>query len=154
MDGSLGVLVVGPLSQGQDVAYAGLRYSELSGYVCRGVSLPGEPPDVVQELARGRGHAGRDGPVGGAVPELTLPFQLQDPDLVQGPLLRPLQVVAGYHPRPGETEALGRRVAEQLLVFEHEFPDMVFFLLFLAVHQASLSLRLRSVQSVQYFAPP
>ena len=154
MDGSLGVLVVGSLSQGQDVAYAGLCDVELSGYVRRDVPVPGEPPDVVQQLSRACGHAGRDGPVGGAVPELTLVFQLLDPDLVQYPLLRPLQVVAGNHPGPGETEALGRRVAEQLLVFQHEFPDVVFFLLFLAVHQASLSLRLRSVQSVQNSAPP
>ena len=148
------VLVVGSLSQGQDVADAGLRDVELGGYVCRGVPLPGEPPDVVQELARAWGHAGRDGPVGGAVPELTLPFQLLDTDLVQGPLLRPLQVVAGYHPRPGETEALGGRVAEEPFVLQDEVPDLGSFVLVVLRHQASLSLRRRSVQSVQYSAPP
>ena len=153
-DGSLGALVVGSPPQGQDVADPGLRDFELGGYVRRGVPLPCEPPDVVQQLARPWGHASRDGSVGGAVPDLTIPFQSLDADLVQGPLLRSLQVVAGYHPRPREPEALGGRVAEQFLVFQHEFPDLVFPLMFLVVHQASLSLRLRSVQSVQCVAPP
>ena len=40
----------------------------------------------VEELARAWGHAGRDGAVGCAVPELTLPHQLLDADLIQGPL--------------------------------------------------------------------
>ena len=147
-------LVAGVPPQGQDVAHAGLRHVQAGGDVPGGDSLPGQPPDVVQEQASGWRHAGGRRAAGGALPELALPLEAEDTYPVQRPLLGPFQVVVRNHARTWEPEARWRRVAEEFLVLQHEMPDLVSLVLVVLRRQASLSLRRRSVQSVQYCAPP
>ena len=91
-----------------------------------------------------------------AVPsrKLVIPFQPQHAVHVQGPLVRVPEVVVRDHAGPGEAQSLRGRVAEEPLVFQDELPYFVALFPFLSRRHASLSLRRRWVQSVQYSAPP